>query len=250
MRALLIGQTVASFVVAGYVGWSQLSPAAAHPPAGDGAASHGPAPHAAADPHAADPHAAASPDAVVARLMEGNARFAAGTPRSRGLVQAREALAKGQSPAAIVLSCSDSRVPPELVFDQSLGDLFVVRVAGNVADRNALGSIEYAAEHLHAAVVVVLGHEKCGAVTAAATGEKMPTPNLQSLVDEIVPGLPKTEAKPSPELVHLGVEANVAATAGELLARSPVLAQHAADGKLKVVKAVYDLDTGKVRMLP
>ncbi len=263
MRTLIIVQTLASMLVAGYVAASSFRPAAEahaadphavapHAAVAAGAGAHAAAPHAVPAAGGAHPagHPAPAPDAVVARLLEGNARFVAGTPQPRALVDARKGLAGGQAPTAIVLSCSDSRVAPELVFDQSLGDLFVVRVAGNVADKHALGSIEYAAEHLHAGVVVVLGHEKCGAVTAAASGGKMPSPNLQALMDEIAPGLPKQEAVPSAALVHDGVEANVAATADELLARSAVLKEHAGHGKLKVVKAVYDLDSGKVRLLP
>jgi carbonic anhydrase len=195
-------------------------------------------------------HAPSSPEDVVRGLLEGNARFRAGHPRTRDLVASRAQLAEGQHPGAIILSCSDSRVPPEMVFDQTLGDLFVVRVAGNVADTIALASIEYAAEHLHARVIVVLGHEKCGAVTAAATGAKMPSVHLQALVDEISPALLKREPTPGAALVHQGVEANVAATAAELLERSPILKEEAHAGKLRIVMAVYDLASGEVRVLP
>lgn len=251
MRGLIVVQSLASLLVAGYVGWSRLTPPGPAADPSQAGAEHPAVDPAAADPHAdAGPHEAATPDAVIAQLLAGNARFAAGQPRGRDLVRTREGLAQGQQPAAIILSCADSRVPPELVFDQSLGDLFVVRVAGNVADKHALGSIEYAAEHLHAGVVMVLGHEKCGAVTAAATGARMPSANLQALVDDIAPGLPRKEEKPGPGLVHLGVEANVTATATELLERSEILKEHAEHGKLKVVRAVYDLDSGLVRLLP
>ena len=110
--------------------------------------------------------------------MDGNKRFMAGKPQMRALVSLRQKLASGQSPNVIILSCSDSRTSPELIFDQSLGDLFVIRTAGNVADPVALGSIEYAVDHIHSPLLVVLGHSKCGAVTAACSGEKMPSRQL------------------------------------------------------------------------
>ena len=110
--------------------------------------------------------ALASEEDTLARLMNGNARFVKGQHRPANYKRERAELTKGQRPYAIVLSCSDSRVPPEIVFDESLGKLFVVRVAGNVVDPIALGSIEYAAEHLHSKLLFVLGHESCGAVKA------------------------------------------------------------------------------------
>ena len=122
-----------------------------------------------------------------AELMEGNQRFVSGQTRSRESVLLRHTLAQGQHPGVIVLACSDSRVAPELLFDQNLGDLFVVRAAGNIADPIEVGSIEYAVEHLGSSLLVVLGHEKCGAVTAACSGEKMPTSSLQAIVDKIRP---------------------------------------------------------------
>jgi carbonic anhydrase len=114
--------------------------------------------------------------------MEGNKHFMAGKPRARDLVALRRSLVNGQHPKAVVLTCSDSRVPPELVFDQSLGDLFVVRSAGNVEDVIGVGSIEYAVENLGTTVLVILGHTRCGAVTAACSGEKMPSTGLQAIV--------------------------------------------------------------------
>lgn len=190
------------------------------------------------------------PRTVVTELYDGNDRFSHGVSKHRDMLAERKELATGQHPKAIVLSCSDSRVPPELVFDMSLGELFVVRSAGNIADKVELGSMEYAAEHLKAPVLVVMGHEKCGAVTAAAAGEPMPSPNMQALVDEIAPGLSPLKAKfKGEELVHKGVEANVNAVAGELIDRSPVLRKLVEEGRLNIVRAVYDLDTGSVRWL-
>lgn len=185
---------------------------------------------------------------TVKELVAGNKHFQEGVVRQRDTLTTRHELAKGQHPNTIVLGCSDSRVPPELLFDESLGDLFVVRSAGNVADKIGLASIEYAAEHLHAGVVVVLGHEKCGAVTAAASGAKMPTENLQALMDEISPGLASLKAKyKGDELVHHGVEANVNATAYELVERSPIIRKLVEDGELRILKGIYDLDSGAVR---
>ena len=126
-----------------------------------------------------------SADAIWADLMEGNKRFMAGKPKARQLVSLRASLASSQHPNVIVLACSDSRVAPELVFDKSLGELFVVRSAGNIADAIGVGSIEYAVEHLGSSVLVVMGHTKCGAVTAACSGEKMPSASLQTIVDKI-----------------------------------------------------------------
>lgn len=190
------------------------------------------------------------PRAVVMELVEGNERFARGVAKHRDLLGDRRGLVEGQHPKAIVLGCSDSRVPPELVFDETLGALFVVRSAGNVADKIGLASMEYAVEHLHAPVLLVLGHEKCGAVTAAASGDKMPSENLQALADEIAPGLAKLKASyKGPELVHYGVEANVTATANEVIDRSVVLRKAVEEGHLAIVRAIYDLGSGRVRWL-
>lgn len=191
-----------------------------------------------------------SPEDIWADLMAGNRRFVAGKPKSRPLVAAREELARGQHPRVIVLGCADSRVSPELVFDKNLGELFVVRTAGNIADPIALGSIEYAAEHLHADVVVVLGHEKCGAVAAAASGEKMPTPNLDAIVKKIFPVIEKyTICAQGDELLGLAVEANVRQSARDIVANSTILQKETADGKLTVIRAVYKLRTGEVYRL-
>jgi carbonic anhydrase len=203
-----------------------------------------PAQHAA--PHAAK-QAAVPPDKIWAELMAGNARFIAGTPKTRALVSLRQSLAKGQHPKAIVLSCSDSRVPPELLFDQSLGDLFVVRSAGNIADAIGRGSMEYAVDHLGSTVIVVIGHTKCGAVSAAASGEKMPTPNLQALVDQINPAVAKAKGSAQGDaLVEAAVKENVHQSAMDLLAHSEILKHAKEEGKLTVYEAEYDLDTGKV----
>jgi len=151
----------------------------------------------------------------------------------------------------MVLTCADSRVPPELLFDRDLGELFVVRVAGNIADPAGIGSLEYAADHLGSKVLVVLGHEKCGAVTAALSGQEVPTESLKALVAELEPNLrdvPGTGT--APERVAAGVEANVRATVAEISETSPLLDGKAKKGELLVIPAVYDLASGKVRVLP
>ena len=156
-------------------------------------------------------------------------------------------LTGGQQPNVIVLSCSDSRVSPELIFDQSLGDLFVIRTAGNVADPVGLGSIEYAVEHVHASVLVVLGHQKCGAVIAACSGEKMPSRNLEAIVDKIEPAVTqaKTYAK-GDDLVESAIKENVRQSAKSVQANSEILRAAVAAGKLSVIEAEYQLDTGEV----
>lgn len=187
-------------------------------------------------------HAAPAGDPWEA-LREGNQRFVAGPLLHHDLGLLRKALVEGQHPRAIVLTCSDSRVAPEIVFDATLGEVFVVRVAGNVIDPVVLGSIEYGVEHLHAGLIVVLGHEKCGAVAAATSGEKMPSANLDALVSRIAPalvGLPK-EAD-----ALAAVEANVRRVGQELLAGSPILAKEVEEGKVHLVLAVYRLGSGEV----
>jgi len=199
--------------------------------------------------HSSDIHgqANASADEVWNGLMAGNNRFLAGKPEARDLVPLRRKLASGQSPKAIILSCSDSRVGPELIFDQSLGDVFVVRTAGNVADAVALGSIEYAVDHLHSPLLVVLGHQKCGAVSAACSGEKMPSKNLDAIVEKIGPAVTqaKTHARPD-DLLESAVKENVHRSAADVLANSDIVRDAVKSGKLSVIEAEYELDSGKV----
>jgi carbonic anhydrase len=180
-------------------------------------------------------------------LMEGNRRFVAGKPRARDLVSLRHKLSSGQSPKAIILACSDSRVGPELIFDQSLGDLFVVRTAGNVADTVALGSIEYAVEHLHSPLLVVLGHQKCGAVNAACSGEKMPSSNLDAIVEKISPAVNQAKSYAnSNDLVDSAIKENVHQSASDLLANSEIIRNAVKSGKLTVIEAEYELEAGQV----
>jgi carbonic anhydrase len=195
---------------------------------------------------------AASPDAQSATevwntLMAGNRRFVAGKPEASDLVSLRHKLASGQSPKAIILSCSDSRVGPELVFDQSLGDIFVVRTAGNVADKVALGSIEYAVEHLHSTLLVVLGHQKCGAVNAACSGEKMPSENLDAIVEKIDPAVTRAKSyAKADDLVESAIKENVHRSAMDLSANSEIIGSAVKSGKLTVIEAEYELEAGQV----
>lgn len=199
----------------------------------------------ASDPHAARPGPSA--DAVIKQLKDGNARFVAGKSKHPNETMARvKELSAGQRPSAIVLGCSDSRVPPEILFDGGLGDLFVVRVAGNVAEPHTLGSIEYAAEHLGSPVIVVLGHHKCGAVKATSEGAGTEG-NLGQLVGEIKPAVAAVKGKADKEgEVHAAIHQHAKNVAGELVSESAVLKKLVEEGKVKIAVAVYDLDTGKV----
>jgi carbonic anhydrase len=216
---------------------ASVSPGLAQQPA-TASASH--AVHAPAD-------VAPTAEAVWASLMAGNQRFVAGKLQIRTLSALRHNLAAGQQPRAIILSCSDSRVGPELVFDQSLGDLFVVRAAGNVAGPVGLGSIEYAVDHFHSPILVVLGHQKCGAVAAACSGDKMPSHNLESIMDKIGPAVAqaKTYAKPD-DLLESAIKENVHQSAKDVLANSEILNEAVKARKLTVIEAEYSWDTGAV----
>ena len=199
-------------------------------------------------PAIADPRGAQQ--AALQGLVEGNGRFVDGkqAPHILGAERRRE-LAKGQHPKAIVLSCSDSRVPPEHVFDQQLGEVFVVRTAGNVADGVALGSIEYGVEHLGIPVIVVLGHRSCGAVKAAVEVHQTrahPHGHVAEVLDLVMPAVREAERNKAPDLLNASIENNVARVARSLVHRSPLLVDQVKAGKLKIIRAVYDLETGKV----
>lgn len=189
------------------------------------------------------------PDAAWQRLVEGNQRYVADHAAHPDQTPARRAaLASSQAPFAIVLGCADSRVTPEILFDQGIGDLFVVRVAGNVLDNTGLGSIEYAVEHLHASLIVVLGHERCGAVTAAVKGGHAPG-HIHSFVEAITPVVAAAKAAPG-DPVDNAVCANVRRVVAQLRRAEPILGELVTAGKLKVVGARYDLDTGAAELLP
>lgn len=194
--------------------------------------------------------AAPSPQAALKALLVGNERFVAGTAmRPRAGHGRRTELTTGQHPVAVVVGCADSRVPPELLFDQGLGDLFVVRVAGNVAEPGVLGSVEYAAEHLGTPLVVVLGHEGCGAVKATLDGAGEDG-NIGSLVKDIRPAVASACQSHATgcDPLHEGVHLNARAQAKNMLARSPALSALVAAGKVGLVVATYDLASGKVTL--
>ncbi|MFN0058361.1 MAG: carbonic anhydrase [Planctomycetota bacterium] len=199
-----------------------------------------PAPVAHAEAHDGDP---------LKKLVEGNQRFVAGHAQRPNQDAARRAeTAEKQHPFAAIVCCADSRVAPELVFDQGIGDLFVVRVAGNVLDDHLLGSLEYAVEHLHVGLIVVVGHERCGAVAATLAGGHAPG-HIESLVAAIGPAVAGTAGEAS-EKLDAAVRANVAHVVEQLIATEPILSEHIAHHKLRVVGARYDLDTGAVELLP
>lgn len=192
----------------------------------------------------------AGAEKIWAGLVAGNRRFQEGKQTTRDLVGRREELASIQQPQVIVLACSDSRVCPSIIFDQDLGDLFVIRTAGNLADPIALGSIEFAAEYLQSKMLVVLGHENCGAVAAAASGASVPSPNLESIVARVRPAIESVKGQAEGDgLLRLAEQANVQQSAHDLLSNSPLLRQKVADGKLGLVKAIYQLSTGRVERL-
>jgi len=195
-----------------------------------------------------------SPDEVLAMLKEGNARFIAGKskhphPAARTGLAGREN--QGDYAYATVISCSDSRVPVELIFDAGVMDIFVIRVAGNVCDTDETGSIEYGLAHVHTPVLVVLGHTQCGAVTAVygqVTGHAHKLErNIPSLVDNIVPAVQRAvrEGKDIEKAIEYNVEQGIL----ELYMRSPCVRRLVKEGKVKVVGAIYDVGTGKIRWL-
>lgn len=182
------------------------------------------------------------------KLLDGNSRFVAGTSdHPRQNLKRRAAIAEHQTPEAIIVSCSDSRVAPEIIFDQGLGDLFVVRTAGQVIDNVALASIEYGAEHLHAPLLVVLGHKRCGAVQAAVDGGNL-TGHLSSLTQPIKAAV-ETAKTQSGDLLDNSVKENVHLIIKQLQNSEPILSHLVKDNKLTIVGAYYDLDTGAVSLV-
>ncbi len=188
------------------------------------------------------------------RLKEGNERFVSGRGHFPSLQKDILAdLAEGQQPYATILGCSDSRVPPELVFDAHLGELFVIRVAGNVLGNSIFGTLQYAGSHLHTPLFVVLGHEGCGAVDAALASKfhgAEQKSRIEVLLDNILPALDGVDpAQPHDALLHAAVEANVRWTLRQLRDTPEVKAAIAGGTRMKLVGAIYELETGRVRFL-
>ncbi len=211
-----------------------------------------------ANPEATKP----SPDACLTMLKEGNARFVAGKPQNPHLDAKRRTLAdqadQGNYAYATVIACSDSRVPVSRIFDAGIMDLFVIRVAGNVVDTDEAGSIEYGLAHVNTPVLVVLGHTKCGAVTAvtqAIQGHGHPLErNIPSLVDNIKPAVERAiAAHPQAHgeaVIAYGIEENVYQGIEDLFMKSPAARERVKGGKVKVLGAIYDLESGAVKWLP
>jgi carbonic anhydrase len=202
--------------------------------------------------HTAQPIVTA--DEALARLRAGNERFVRGEARFSTVQKEILAnLAKGQQPYATILGCSDSRVPPELVFDAGFGELFIIRVAGNVISNEVLGTLQYAAVHLQTPLFVVLGHEGCGAVAATLamkSGAARERSRIALLLENIAPGLGDIDQGLSAEAqLQAAVEANVRWSMHQLL-ETPEAKARRAEGVLKLVGAVYELTTGQVRVLP
>jgi carbonic anhydrase len=198
------------------------------------------------------PHAR-SADAALSRLIAGNARFVGGTARFPTVQkEVLASLAKAQRPYATILGCSDSRVPPELIFDAGFGELFTIRVAGNVVLPAVAGTLQYAGVHLATPLFVVLGHDRCGAVEAALAAKfhgVRQKSRIEVIIQSMLPGLAAVDRKfPPEERLRAAVEANVRWSMDRIL-ESPKGQAQLADGKTKLVGGVYELTTGRVRLL-
>jgi len=199
------------------------------------------------------PHSAYTAQQALSRLKEGNERFVRGEARFPTVQKEVLAqLAKHQEPFATILGCSDSRVPPELIFDAGFGDLFVIRVAGNVLGDAIFGTLQYAGQHLRTPLFVVLGHEHCGAVSAAVDmklrGARLES-RIEVLLEDIVPALEGIEmCQPGDALLHAAVEANVRRTVHEIL-QTPEAKLREAARDVMLVGAIYEMESGRVRFL-
>ncbi|KER09228.1 MAG: carbonate dehydratase [[Candidatus Thermochlorobacteriaceae] bacterium GBChlB] len=193
--------------------------------------------------------AQSSLDSALMRLKEGNKRFVEGKSiHPRQDISRIKETAKGQKPFAIIIGCSDSRVPNEIIFDQGLGDLFIVRTAGQVSTYASWGSVEFAEEVLGAKLIVVLGHTACGAVAAAVNVPKVPG-HIVTLINAIKPAAERVKGMAG-DAVENAVKENVRMQVEQLRALEPVLAERARKGEVRIVGAVYNLATGAVEWLP
>ena len=185
------------------------------------------------------------------RLMEGNMRFVQGLFQGRNLLDLRRTLAQGQQPEAAVLSCSDSRVPAEIIFDQSLGDLFVVRTAGLVLDPTSIGSLEYAVAHLRVPLLVIKGHEGCGAVTAAVEHPEATEGHIGSIITQISPAVAQARqaGNNGQDLVEAATDIHLKSLEETLFQVSPIIRKAIDAGHLEVVVAKYFLHAGQVQPL-
>lgn len=192
-----------------------------------------------------------SPDAALKRLMDGNARYVDGVSRRHDFKHEREALAGGQNPFATVLSCADSRIAPEYAFDTGRGDLFVCRVAGNFAGTETTASLEYGVAVLNSPLILVLGHDACGAVDATLKALKdntSPPGHIPSLVDAIAPAA-KVAMQQGGEVLDKAIRQNVVDTVAKLKSAAPILSAAVEQGKLKIAGGIYRLTTGTVDLI-
>lgn len=190
-------------------------------------------------------------DESLTKLIDGNKRFVSGEIAKKDIGnERRQELTKGQHPFATVISCSDSRVAPELIFDQGLGDIFIIRVAGNVVEPTTLGSIEYGVEHLHTPLLVILGHESCGAVKATLEAKGNPEGNIGAILKKIMPAVNTAKkAKKDPGgTLNLAIQENVKNTYKDIM-KSKIVSELVHEGKLKVIGAEYYLGTGKFEII-
>jgi carbonic anhydrase len=185
------------------------------------------------------------------RLMEGNMRFVQGLFQGRNLQDLRRSLAAGQSPEAAVLCCSDSRVPAEIIFDQSLGDLFVVRTAGLVLEPTSIGSLEYAVEHLKVPLLVIKGHQGCGAVTAAVEHPDLAEGHIGAIVQQIAPAAAQARqcGANGAELIEAATDLHLQSLKETLCRQSRIIREAVDSGRLEIIVAKYFLDAGQVQPL-
>lgn len=184
-------------------------------------------------------------DDVIKELKNGNKRFVENRLINTDYKKQIELTKTGQKPHAVILSCMDSRVPPEIIFDQGIGNIFVIRVAGNVEDENVLGSIEYAVEHTGSKLIVVMGHNHCGAVIGAVENIKLG--NLTQLVGQIKPAI-KSDIK-DPDIIDQTAKSNVLMTIGDILNRSEIIHEFVNDKRVAIIGAFYDIETGIVTFM-
>lgn len=197
------------------------------------------------------PRNVVSPDAALARLMKGNERYISGNMKSHDFIAERPALALGQNPFAGILSCADSRIAPEYAFDTGRGDLFVCRVAGNFAEPNSIASFEYGVAVLGVPLILVLGHDSCGAVdsTIKAVKDGVTFPgHIPSLVKALRPAVKTAMGEPG-DLLENAIRENVRINVEKLKSASPILDEGVKKGTLRIVGGVYDLETGRVNLL-
>jgi len=202
----------------------------------------------------AEAQKAMSPDQVLADLKEGNQRFFEGRTLDRDYMAQAEATASGQYPKAVILGCVDSRVPPEIIFDQGIGDVFVGRVAGNVEDVNLVGSLEFATKVAGSKVIVILGHTSCGAIKGAADGVELG--NLTELLNDFDAPIARADEategeanSKNTEFLNLAIEENVRETIANILDQSPIITEMIDNGEIALVGGVYDLISGRVTWL-